>query len=57
MGMTTTTAPAARTADLTDRITDAVMAKFAAAAQAAGVEPTNAQVFAAFERLFPVSPR
>lgn len=54
--MTTTTAPTART-DLADRITDAVMAKFAAAAKAAGSEPTNAQVFAAFERLFPLNPR
>jgi hypothetical protein len=51
---TTATAPAPRTAD---RITDAVMAKFAAAAKAAGTEPTNAQVFAAFEQLFPASQR
>lgn len=54
--MTTTTAPATRT-DLADRITNAVMAKFAAAAKAAGPEPTNDQVFAAFERLFPANPR
>lgn len=53
--MTTNTTPAATA--LADRITDAVMAKFAAAAKAAGTEPTNAQVFAAFERLFPVNPR
>lgn len=55
--MTTKTAPAAQTADLAARIADAVMVKFAAAERAAGPEPTNAQVFAAFEHLFPANPR
>lgn len=51
--MTTTTAPAPVAA----RITDAVMAKFATAARTAGPAPTNAEVRAAFEHLFPANPR
>lgn len=56
MGMTTTTA---RTSDITlaARITDALMDKFSVAARAAGSAPTNAEVRAAFERLFPANPR